>query len=448
MQSKSDFQVVAYGSNSRLFIEIFIRLFSSNYTSEQGSALGVGLPGRRPYRHNTPYTSVYLCLPVLYLFRSYSFSYRGFLSVYDFYQGQHLITTSFNFCMEKTSFDSLFQTIEHLVLHHSPSGAEHEIDTFLLEQFRLLGVKAWQDDAGNIVAQIPGHDQTRSLAITAHKDEIGGIVKAVETDGKVQVRKLGGAFPWVYGEGVVDILGDRQTISGILSFGSRHVSHESPQKVLQDDVALRWQDAWIETKCTFEELQEAGVRPGSRMVVGKHRKRPFRLRDYIASYTLDNKASIAILLDLARKLTIPAVTTYLVASSKEEVGAVGALYFTQRNPIDALIALEICPLSDEYPIADGAIPVVLSQDGYGLYDEGLNEELRQTATRYDIPLQIATISGFGSDGSIAMKNGHVARAACLGFPTQNTHGYEIAHLGAIANCSRILQHYCQPTELN
>jgi len=49
----------------------------------------------------------------------------------------------------------------------------------------------------------------------------------------------------------------------------------------------------------------------------------------------------------------------------------------------------------------------------------------------------------GRDASIAMKFGHVARAACLGFPTENTHGYEIAHLGAIANCIRLLQGFCQ-----
>jgi len=42
-----------------------------------------------------------------------------------------------------------------------------------------------------------------------------------------------------------------------------------------------------------------------------------------------------------------------------------------------------------------------------------------------------------------MKNGHVPRAACLSFPTQNTHGYEIAHLGAIANCITILKAFCE-----
>ena len=129
----------------------------------------------------------------------------------------------------------------------------------------------------------------------------------------------------------------------------------------------------------------------------------------------------------------------MVASAKEEVGAIGALYFTNRQRMNALIALEICPLSSEYPIADGVAPVLLTQDGYGIYDEGLNEEIRDAADRAHVPVQLAAISGFGSDASIALKFGHVARAACLSFPTQNTHGYEIAHLGAIGNCVRILR---------
>ncbi|NEQ24788.1 MAG: M42 family metallopeptidase, partial [Microcoleus sp. SIO2G3] len=182
---------------------------------------------------------------------------------------------------------------------HSPSGAEREINMFLVEDFAKCGYECWLDAADNAIAKIKGRDSTRSIAITAHKDEIGAIVKRVGEAGKVEVRKLGGAYPWVYGEGVVDLIGDRRTISGILSFGSRHVSHESPQKAQQENQPVRWEDAWIETKCTPEELEAAGIRPGTRMVVGKHRKAPFRLHDSIASYTLDNKASIAILLALA-----------------------------------------------------------------------------------------------------------------------------------------------------
>ena len=274
------------------------------------------------------------------------------------------------------------------------------------------------------------------------KDEIGGLVKGISAHGRVDIRRLGGSFPWVYGEGVVDLLGDRATISGILSFGSRHVSHESPQKMQQEGKAVLWETAWVETKCSPETLADAGIRPGTRMVVGKHRKRPFRMGDYIASYTLDNKASVAILLALAERLKSAPVPIDLVFSAKEEVGAVGALYFSQRHHLQGLIALEICPLAREYPIQEGPIPVLLAEDSYGLYDEMLNQQISQAASQRQIPIQIAAIQGFGSDASIAMKFGHVPRAACLGFPTQNTHGYEIAHLGAIARCIDILEQYC------
>ncbi|MFN6463578.1 MAG: M42 family metallopeptidase [Nostoc sp. DedVER02] len=340
-------------------------------------------------------------------------------------------------------YDRLFEIIQELVMHHSPSGAEAEINQLLMQRFAALGVQVWCDRADNIIAKIPGKDPDRAIAITAHKDEIGAIVKSLGDEGRVEVRKLGGSFPWVYGEGVVDLLGDNETISGILSFGSRHVSHESPQKVQQEDITVKWENAWIETKLTSAELEAAGIRPGTKMVIGKHRKHPIRLKDHIASYTLDNKASVAILLALAENLKQPAADIYLVASAKEEVGAIGALFFTQNQRLDALIALEICPLSEEYPVKDGESPVLLSQDAYGIYDEGLNGQLRQCAKQLDMPVQFTILSGFGSDASIAMKFGHVGRAACLAFPTQNTHGYEIAHLGAIANCIDLLKAFCE-----
>ncbi|MEO0828614.1 MAG: M42 family peptidase [Cyanobacteria bacterium J06642_9] len=350
--------------------------------------------------------------------------------------------------MDSWDLDRFFTVIEELVLCHSPSGVETEVNQYIEHWLDTLDVEYWRDEADNIVIKIPGRTSEGAVAVTAHKDEIGALVKGIESSGRVQVRRLGGSYPWVYGEGVVDLLGDQETISGILSFGSRHVSHESPQKSQQEGKAVLWETAWVETKLSSPELVHAGIRPGTRMVIGKHRKRPFRLGDYIASYTLDNKASVAILLGLAEQVKNPPVDVYLVASAKEEVGAVGALYFSQRQKLSRLIALEICPLSKEYPIADGPRPVLFSQDSYGLYDDALNQEILAAAASVGIKLQQAVISQFGSDASIAMKFGHVPKGACLSFPTQNTHGYEIADLGAISNCLNVLTEYLHnvPTE--
>lgn len=344
--------------------------------------------------------------------------------------------------MTDYSASRLYELIERLVYCHSPSGAEEEIDVFLKAKLVEMGVSNTQDAAGNIVARLPGRDDRRTLAITAHKDEIAAIVKSIDPRGRIEVRKLGGAFPWVYGEGVVDLLGDRQVVPGILSFGSRHVSHESPQKCHQEDKALKWEDVWVETKWSASDLREAGIRPGTRMVIGKHRKAPFRLGDYVASYTLDNKASVAILLLLAERLKRPACNVMLAFTAREEVGAFGAMYLTRQHEVDELIALEICPKSSEYPLPDDRSPVLVSQDGHGLYDENFNRALAESAHSVGIEVQHVVLSGFGSDASIVMKNGHVPKAACLGFPTDNTHGYEIAHAEAILGCLKVIEAYC------
>lgn len=343
------------------------------------------------------------------------------------------------------TLDDWFAEIAALQACHSPSGWEGEIDTYLQQRFQALGCSPEQDEAGNLIMRIVG-DRPEVIAVTAHKDEIGMIVEAIAPEGRVRINRLGGSYPWIYGEGPVELLGDRAIVPGILSFGSRHISHASPQKALQTDKALTWPDTWIETKQSLEALQAAGVRPGTRVVVSRDRKRPQRLGQHIAGYALDNKASLAILLDLAAQLKRPRYTVHLIASAKEEVGAVGALFHSQRQRLAALIALEIIPIAPEYPIAASEAPVLLSQDAYGLYDEDLNRDLRQAAIAIDLPIQEAILQGFGSDGSIAMKFGHVPRAACLGFATDNTHGYEIADLAAIAHCSRWLQQYLQPQQ--
>ena len=76
-------------------------------------------------------------------------------------------------------FDRLFQTIEELVMLHSPSGVESEINDRLMEKFAALGVNAWIDRADNAIVLIKGRNPERSIAITAHKDEIGAIVKTI-----------------------------------------------------------------------------------------------------------------------------------------------------------------------------------------------------------------------------------------------------------------------------
>ena len=49
------------------------------------------------------------------------------------------------------------------------------------------------------------------------------------------------------------------------------------------------------------------------------------------------------------------------------------------------------------------------------------------------------LSGFGSDPGAARRGGGVPMAALLGFATENTHGYEVAHMGGLTGCVALIE---------
>lgn len=102
----------------------------------------------------------------------------------------------------------LLSTLERLIVAHSPSGAESEVDRIVEEAFRSRADEVYRDEAGNIVGVLKGGRKGPGVAVTGHKDEIGMIVKRVEADGRLRVRNVGGAQPWAIGEGPVDCSGN------------------------------------------------------------------------------------------------------------------------------------------------------------------------------------------------------------------------------------------------
>jgi len=338
--------------------------------------------------------------------------------------------------------EAVFRTLSDLVELHSPSGVEGAVDDYLLSRLADLG--AHRDAAGNIVLRVDGREPGPLRAVLAHKDEIGALVKRVGDRGELAVEKLGGSFPWVWGEGPVDVLGRHTAVPGVLSFGSRHITDESDHKRQQTEAGVRWRDAWVETKLTPDELAEAGVRAGSRVVPSAARKRPIRLgRDgeYVASYAIDDKASVAGLLELAARVKTPRHPVELVFTAREEIGCHGARWYATRSEAEAAVAFEVTPVAKEYRTDPGPDPVLVTADSHGPLEDTLSAELEDAAAAAGVTLRYAALSSFGSDATAALSSGLIARTACLAFATENTHGFEIAHLGGIVGCVDVLERW-------
>lgn len=336
----------------------------------------------------------------------------------------------------------MFDLIAELTTAHSPVGNEREIDAVLRAHLDPLPCEVWQDTASNLIVRVAGAASDCPLILDAHKDELGLIIKRIEEDGKIRVATMGGTYPWKYGEGPMDILGDTGVVPAILCFGAMHVTEESPIQAVRSEGGrqLKWSDCYVDAKLSKDELLAQGVHPGSKIVVSRERKHPVRIGDYVGTYALDDKGAVAILVSLATLLAHnpPPQDVYLVFSSTEENAGGGGPFAARTLPGDTYIALEIAPVAEEYGIVAGGAPVLVYKDAYNVYDENLLRHFAALAKELDLEVQYAALESYGTNASIARKVAAVGRIAAVAFPCENTHGFEVAHLDALTNLTTLL----------
>jgi len=335
-----------------------------------------------------------------------------------------------------------------LVCARGPAGVEGEVAGICRRELESLCDEVWQDGVGNVVGLVraTGADRDtasrRAVRIMAHMDEIALIVKRVYGDGQLRVIKLGGLLPMSFGQIPVDILGDRAVVPGVLSIGSLHVTKETARLDERRPDVLDWEDVFITTRLTCEALAARGVHPGTRVVVGAYMRRLFEFEDCVAGHFMDDRAlivaGIEALAEIASARERLARDIYFVCTVKEEVTNSGALYAAQRLPGEDVIALEVGPVAAEYDTRLCERPIVLYGDMKGFYSVDLANELCHAAERAGLEPQLALFENFASDGSAVLSLGNTCRAAALCIPTQNTHGFEIIHQGAMSACARTL----------
>jgi putative aminopeptidase FrvX len=340
--------------------------------------------------------------------------------------------------------------LEKLLVTHSPSGLEGEIDAAIRQELAAIGWAVEQDRAGNLLVRVPGRDSAAPpLLITAHKDELGLVVRKIDESGRVWLEAMGGCRPAKYGEGPFDIVTRTGVVPGVLCVGSTHSSALSPRIQASKDGTGNWDLLYIDCGCDRDELRERGVDIGDRAVIGRHRKPPLFLdEDTICGYGLDDKGGVAVLLELLRQWVEhpPQRPVCVGFTANEEPGCAGGVYLCRTLGIDEFLAIEIAPIAEEYDVAFDERPVVLFKDGTQPYDARLSWRLADAIASLGIEPQRQLVRAFGSEPSAAAKAGVAARAACIGFPTKNTHGYEMTRLDALERTVRAVAAFVEQTE--
>jgi putative aminopeptidase FrvX len=309
----------------------------------------------------------------------------------------------------------------------------------------------WVDAAGNLIGLLRSGSGGRgeggpAVKVMAHMDELSMLVKRVESDGSLHVTQLGTMYPGNFGLGPVSILGDRETLCGVLSLGSEHTTKESRRiwetKPDQGDKSLDWQHVYVFTGRSRDELAAAGVQPGTRVCVERSKRTLVEIGDYLGSYFMDDRAAVTVLLQTMRQLRDdgykPAADVYAVFSTNEEIGGVGGSYACRTLPGDLAVALEVGPTEMEYSTSVSGGPIVAYSDAQCVYDRDVADRLMSIAVGLGLSPQPAVLGAFESDASHAKASGLSPKAGLLCLPTLSTHGYEVIAREAIPAMTKVL----------
>jgi putative aminopeptidase FrvX len=342
--------------------------------------------------------------------------------------------------MSRFTEDPNLLLLTELLQVPAPSGREERMAAEVFRRIEGLGREARQDAQGNVWTEIEGRDSSLgAVALASHMDEISMVITGVEPDGRLRVQRSGGLHPWKLGEGPVEIVADGDvTVAAHLGFGSGHTN--DPQDPITQFASgskgITWSDCRLFTGLSAAELRAAGVRAGSCAVPAAAMRGPhlFGPPDdpLVSAWILDNRGGTLTLLRLLERIEesglVPQRNLNLCFMVQEEHGLIGARGWAQRNPVEIFIAVDSSPMPKDVELSLDGRPATWSKDSVVHFDQFLIRDLARAATLAGTELQYAVYSAAASDASGVLESGGAPRAATIGYPRDNSHGYEVSRL--------------------
>lgn len=168
-------------------------------------------------------------------------------------------------------------------------------------------------------------------------------------------------------------------------------------------------------------------------------RRPlFRFGDHVAGYFLDDRADLVAWLLALEALRTETPGAIFAATVSEEVGGEGAQYLMHELRPEVCIALELGPTTPDAPVEISDRPTLWTADGYANMSAADAELVLGVGREIGVELQVQALSRGGSDASCSAARGLCARPITIGLPMQNSHGFEIMHVRAMDELTRLV----------
>ena len=311
------------------------------------------------------------------------------------------------------------------------SGREEQVRAVVIAELTPLVDEISVDALGNVIGIKHGTGTTKVM-LAAHMDEIGFLVKHIDSKGYIRVQPVGGHDPSVLvAQRVLVHTSEHGALRGVLT-AARKPIHLQRDKA-EGGVALA--DLFIDLGMTGEQVQEL-VEIGDFVTMDRTME---IVGDCVMSKALDDRSGLFVMLETMRRLKHPTSTIYAVATVQEEVGLRGATTAAYHVNADITIALDTTlavemPGSGEHEAVTrlGEGVAIKIMDGGHISNPKLVRHLRTIARRDNIAHQMEVLPAGSTDAAAMQKARHGTASATLSLPSRYVHTVnEMVHLADI-----------------
>ncbi len=317
--------------------------------------------------------------------------------------------------------DPIQQLLQELTEAPGISGYESPIRALVRRHLEPLGTIE-QDRIGSLICR-HGESGPRVM-LAAHMDEIGFMVHHITEGGMLRFQPLGGWWDQTLLGLRVVVKTHKGDLPGVIGAKPPHILSADERNKVVEKKAM-YIDVGVSSK---EEAEQAGVRLGDPVIpVGS-----FQVLGNGKTYmskAFDDRVGVALMIETMRHLqTSHPNTLYGVATVMEEVGPRGAQTSVEIVDPDVALILETDNCGDmpdvkpeESAVKLGGGPGLSLLDARMIPNLKLRDLVIDTARELGIPLQLSTMIGGATDGSVIHLHRIGVPAVVLGVPTRYIH---------------------------
>ncbi len=297
---------------------------------------------------------------------------------------------------------------------------EDEVRRIVARELKTMTDDVRVDTMGNLIGHVAGSGGPK-VAMAAHMDEIGFMVRFIDDSGFIRLQPVGGFDPrTLVAQRVAVHTRNAGALVGTLMPGVKPIHLMTPG----DKKDLELTDFFVDLGMKADVVKDK-VQIGDMVTL----RRDFEeIGDMVISKSLDDRLGVYVMLEAVRAAGSVNAELFPVATVQEEVGLRGATtaaYGIQPDiciAIDTTIAGDIPGMPADSAVTRlGAGAAIKIFDSSQLPNRKLVAHLQEIADQHDIPYQLEVLPRGGTDAGAFQRANDGVVTATISIPSRYVH---------------------------